>query len=164
MFDFHWNALNLKRLDTLREKTERFACQNFLFFLKINYILNLDDRQRGDNFWQLSNIIFKEMGNNISDSLHISVISRSLILPFIPPRTDSFSKAALVTSIACIVLAPVSLLMQLAPQIRQFLHFTQEKFHLYNKGVSITLIPLHLLCLFLSLWSCQSKIWQECNY
>lgn len=45
MFDFHWNALNLKRLDILREnkKKERFACQTFLF-LKINYILNLDDK------------------------------------------------------------------------------------------------------------------------
>lgn len=83
VFDFHWNALNLKRLDTLRKKIERFACQNFpFFFLKINYVLNLDDRQRGDDFWQLSNVIFKKMGNNISDSLHICVISRSLILWF----------------------------------------------------------------------------------
>lgn len=32
MLDFHWNALNLKRLDTLREKIERFACQTFHFF------------------------------------------------------------------------------------------------------------------------------------
>jgi len=49
MFDFHWNALNLKRLGILREKIGRFACHTFLF-LKINYILNLDDRQREDSF------------------------------------------------------------------------------------------------------------------
>lgn len=116
MFDFHWNALNLKGLDILREKIGRFACQTFLF-LEINYILNLDDRQREDSFWQLSNEIFKEMGNSISEFLHILVIPRSLITPLFPPKTDSFSKAALATSIVWVALGSVSLPMQLAPQI-----------------------------------------------
>lgn len=126
MFHFHWNALNLKRLDILREKIERFACQTFLF-LKINYILNLDDRQREDSFWQLANEIFKETGNNISDILHILIIPRSLIIPLFPPKTDSFSKTALATSIVCIAYGSVSFLNQLDPQISRP---TNSPFHM----------------------------------
>lgn len=49
MFDFHWNALNLERLDILREKNRKICLSDFSF-LKINYILNLDDRQKEDSF------------------------------------------------------------------------------------------------------------------